>query len=79
MTENKILCILTTFKREDKAIRFLKQFDLRFSDLSNFFEIYVADDDPKSYISFHGTIDEILPSRSLLIQHHVHVKTETTY
>jgi Ca2+-dependent lipid-binding protein len=39
----------------------------------------LADDDPKSYVSFHGTINEILPSRSLLIQHCVHVKTETLY
>jgi len=48
MTQNKILCILTTFKREDKAIRFIKQFDSRFYDLSHLVEIYIADDDPKS-------------------------------
>lgn len=48
MNDIKILCILTTYKREDEVIRFLKQFDSRFNEVSKFFDIYISDDDPKS-------------------------------
>ena len=46
--KEKILCVLTTYNRPEKLLRFLDQFDEHFKVASEFFEIYVADDFPDS-------------------------------
>ena len=63
---NKVLCILTTYRRNEKLHRFLLQFDHRFRDFIDFFEIYVADDDPFSSLD----IEEITASSPLNIRYH---------
>jgi hypothetical protein len=47
----KILCILTTYNRPDKLLRFLGQFDSTFSSISDKFEIFIADDLPSSQLA----------------------------
>jgi hypothetical protein len=46
-----VACILTTYRREEKALRFIRQFDQRFSRFRSRFRIIVADDDPKSFLN----------------------------
>lgn len=63
----KILCILTTYKREEKLVRFLRQFDERFSTVNSFFEVFIADDDPSSGIK--SVIDEIIPELGVRVRY----------
>ena len=56
----------TTYRRNEKLHRFLLQFDHRFRDFIDFFEIYVADDDPFSSLD----IEEITASSPLNIRYH---------
>jgi len=63
----KILCILTSYKREKKLVRFLRQFDERFLSVNSYFEIFIADDDPSSNIK--SVIDEILPKLGVRVNY----------
>lgn len=63
----KILCILTTYKREEKFIRFLRQFDERFLSVNSYFEIFIADDDPSS--DTKSAIDKILPELGVRVNY----------
>ena len=53
----KILCLLTSYKRNDKALRFLSQFDSSFRSYRDFLDVYIADDDPDSSLS--SFLDEL--------------------
>ena len=46
-----VLCVLTTYKRNNKVLRFLGQFKDGFEEFKDFFRIHIVDDDPNSTLS----------------------------
>jgi hypothetical protein len=64
----KLLCILTTYNRPQKLLRFLNQFDEKFNNVSDFFEIYVADDSSDSEIQ--DEVRDIINKSQIKISYH---------